>query len=385
MKKAIFFLLVPGFFVLNSWKPKFIGSPSVRAVQDSFTPPTRTRGKTRLNVRNYGAIGNGIKDDTDAFQRAIDALPQDGGTVFVPSGNYLINGDLKDVNKADVPGNCIRLRSNMHLELASDAILKAKPTDAYATRIIYAYLVNDVEISGGKLIGERGEHMSNTGEYGHGIHIKGCNGVTIRNIHLSNFWGDGVCIGSVLVAGRQRIRSNDVVIDSIISTNNRRQGLSIGPATNVQVWNSEFSNTNGTAPQCGIDIEPEKGQFTDNVLIQNCVMKNNHAYGILLWKRVSNVTIKHCEIVGNNSGVVCEAPAITNLAFNQIHNNRHRAIVAKDSVNNIAIVQNIFYENNGNVPRASTLKISGVTSETDKDVLIRSGVSNVNMYTNTYK
>jgi len=384
MKKATFLLITLGFFALISWKEQLITSGQTSYTQE-FIPPTRMRGKTRLNVKSYGAIGNGIQDDTKAFQAAIDALPTDGGTVFVPPGSYLITTDLKDVHRKPVSGNCIRLRNKMHLEISPDATLNARPTDAYSGYIIYAYGVSDVEISGGKLIGERDKHLSTTGEYGHGIQLRGCNRVTIRNMHLSAFWGDGISIGTTLAADGPKIRGNDIVIDSIISTNNRRQGLSIGPATNVQVWNSEFSNTNGTAPQCGIDIEPEKEQFTDNVLIQNCVMRNNHAYGILLWKRVSNVIIQNCEIIGNSSGIVCEAPIKTHLAFNEIHNNRNNGLVTKDSVNAIAVVQNTFYENNGNAARPSTLNISGVSSEISKDILIRSGSSDVKIGINYYK
>ena len=48
--------------------------------------PSRQRGETRVDVRRFGAAGDGTSDDTAAFQRAIDALPGDGGTVHVPAG-----------------------------------------------------------------------------------------------------------------------------------------------------------------------------------------------------------------------------------------------------------------------------------------------------------
>jgi len=351
----------------------------------AFTPPKRMRGNTRLNVMDYGAIGDGIHNDTKAIQAAIDALPADGGTVYIPQGVYLINGDFKDVNRKEVAGNCIRLRSNMHLELSPRATLKQRPTDAYAAYIIYAYHVNDVEISGGEIVGERNQHLTSTGENGRGIQLRGCERVTIRNIKLSDFWGDGISIGTTLAEDGPKIRSNDIVIDNIISTNNRRQGLSIGPATNVQVWNSEFSETEGTAPQCGIDIEPEQGQFTDNVLIQNCVLRNNHAYGILLYKRLSNIAIKHCKIFENNAGIVCEAPINTYVAFNDVHNNTNNALVIKATVDGITAGHNRFYENNGHPSRPSALSITGVSSETARDIFIRPEASNVVINTNVYK
>lgn len=43
-----------------------------------------------VSVVEYGAVGNGITDDTDAIQSAIDALPEEGGTVFFPAGTYYV-------------------------------------------------------------------------------------------------------------------------------------------------------------------------------------------------------------------------------------------------------------------------------------------------------
>jgi hypothetical protein len=48
-----------------------------------------------VNVKNYGAKGDGKHDDTAAFQRAMMAVSkQGGGIVYVPAGNYRILGDL---------------------------------------------------------------------------------------------------------------------------------------------------------------------------------------------------------------------------------------------------------------------------------------------------
>jgi len=46
----------------------------------------------QVDVRDFGAIGNGVADDTAAFEAANAAA--DGRTVLVPAGNYLLNGDV---------------------------------------------------------------------------------------------------------------------------------------------------------------------------------------------------------------------------------------------------------------------------------------------------
>lgn len=57
-------------------------------------------GELFLNVKDYGAVGDGTTDDTVAIQAALTAIPTGGATVYFPSGTYLVsiaNGD--NVNK----------------------------------------------------------------------------------------------------------------------------------------------------------------------------------------------------------------------------------------------------------------------------------------------
>ncbi|MDQ6834137.1 MAG: glycoside hydrolase family 55 protein, partial [Chloroflexota bacterium] len=51
---------------------------------------TPTNTQIILNVKQYGAAGNGTTDDTTAIQAAIDAVPASGGTVFFPPGTYIV-------------------------------------------------------------------------------------------------------------------------------------------------------------------------------------------------------------------------------------------------------------------------------------------------------
>lgn len=45
-----------------------------------------------FNVRDFGAVGDGATDDTEAIQAAIDAAEAaGGGTVYFPAGDYLLD------------------------------------------------------------------------------------------------------------------------------------------------------------------------------------------------------------------------------------------------------------------------------------------------------
>ncbi|MBV8332762.1 MAG: hypothetical protein JO192_08525, partial [Candidatus Eremiobacteraeota bacterium] len=55
-----------------------------------------------FNVKDYGAIGNGIANDTTHVQAAIDAVTPPGGIVYFPQGSFVTNG-VSTTNDAAVP------------------------------------------------------------------------------------------------------------------------------------------------------------------------------------------------------------------------------------------------------------------------------------------
>src|SRR5258708_29626955 len=68
--------------------------------------------KATVNVKNYGATGNGSTDDTAAINNAIAALTR-GATLLFPCGNYLVTSQLTiNVSNITVDGsNCAVIRN----------------------------------------------------------------------------------------------------------------------------------------------------------------------------------------------------------------------------------------------------------------------------------
>ena len=57
-----------------------------------------------FDVRDYGAIGDGVTDDTTAVQAAITAAAVNGGIVFFPTGTYLIDDELEVAGNVGLKG-----------------------------------------------------------------------------------------------------------------------------------------------------------------------------------------------------------------------------------------------------------------------------------------
>lgn len=83
---------------LVTWKSKLTGAVD-RALDDRL-------GDT-VSVKDFGAVGDGITDDSAAFNAAISALSTRGGSVYVPTGNYKVLNLNIDVKTLDVHGNRI--------------------------------------------------------------------------------------------------------------------------------------------------------------------------------------------------------------------------------------------------------------------------------------
>lgn len=53
--------------------------------------PSRDKGRQAIDVKAYGAVGDGVTNDTGAFVNALAACAVGGGTCVVPEGTYLIS------------------------------------------------------------------------------------------------------------------------------------------------------------------------------------------------------------------------------------------------------------------------------------------------------
>ena len=89
------------------------------------------------NVRDFGARGDGVADDTDAFKRAIAATEK--GALLIPAGRYKLS-DRLTINKSDIvlrgegPEKSVLLftKSLEELNPKSEVTMSGRPTSGYS-------------------------------------------------------------------------------------------------------------------------------------------------------------------------------------------------------------------------------------------------------------
>ena len=108
-------------------------------------------------------------------------------------------------------------------------------------------------------------------EWRHALSLLSCSNVVVKGMSFVDSGGDGIYLGV-----RGPVRKNvDVVICDVVCRDNHRQGISVISAENLLIENTQLLTTHGTAPQAGIDFEPNPPQE----VLKNCVMRNCRAEG----------------------------------------------------------------------------------------------------------
>jgi hypothetical protein len=76
-----------------------VSSTNVTFLQAGSGAVTRTaqnKMREEISVKDFGAVGDGVADDTNAFLNAVAALPASGGTIVVPDATgYLITASIE--------------------------------------------------------------------------------------------------------------------------------------------------------------------------------------------------------------------------------------------------------------------------------------------------
>lgn len=201
----------------------------------------------------------------------------------------------------------LSLRDNSVLIFQKNSKLLIERNDLIQYQLIKVHGVSNVKILNANLEGDRKSHIGKQGEWGHGISIRESKDVIIDNFFVRDFWGDGIYVGH-----NSRISPSNITIKNGILDNNRRNGLSITNAVNMVISNIFVSNTHGTDPMFGIDIEPNNpGNYIDNIFINDVTTFNNANGGMMISldkmsdtkEKTVNIDIKNFKDIGSLHGL----------------------------------------------------------------------------------
>jgi len=152
-------------------------------------------------------------------------------------------------------------------------------------------------------------------EWRHALSLVGCARVKVYGLTLRQSGGDGIYLGAT---ARQNF-CKDVHVKDVTCDGNHRQGISVISAENLLIENCRLIGTRGTAPQAGIDLEPNhEAERLVNCTIRGCVVEDNAGPGILAYLgplsgrspalsvRFEDCVVRRCGSFGLGVGMVGE-------------------------------------------------------------------------------
>ena len=142
----------------------------------------------------------------------------------------------------------------------------------------------------------------------HNIHIKGSHDFSFSEVNSVNAVTDGFYIGASDPTDPSTYTNNGLFLNCR-ADNGFHQGMSIINGENIQVIGGAYTNTHGTAPAAGIDIEANDVTAVPgnhNILIRGVTFSGNDGYGVQLSGKglPTNITVEGCYFTNNDLGAI---------------------------------------------------------------------------------
>lgn len=277
-----------------------------------------------LNVKDIGAKGDGVNDDTSFIQAAIMACPKDS-RVLIPAGTYKVTS--------------IFLKSDINVEIAKDAVISAETNrskfakfegliESYDEKSEYnlgTWEGNPLPMFAGIVTGINANNITIYGE-----------GIIDGNASFNNWWEDAKVMRG---AFRPRLlflnNCHDVEVQGVKFQNSPAWNIHPYFSNNLKfidlkVENPQDSpNTDGLDPESCENVLIEGVQFSlgddciavkagkiymgskyktpsKNICIKQCLMQNGHGavtIGSEMAGGVINLTVKECRFVHTDRGL----------------------------------------------------------------------------------
>lgn len=325
--------------------------------------PLVSKMQQTVSVKDFGAVGDGVVDDTAAIQAAVNS----GAKVI----NLLANGIYKVTSKIELPSNitingCFGIINSQVATLVGGTGIFTIDGGGANTQQENINLLNIQFVGKATFDGQK-----------HQIAIHGGKNINIENCYFNGFPGDAIYINGGDGYRSERHNYNISITNNFFNGVNyeNRNAISILDCNGLIILGNKFINCSRVdMPGC-IDIEPNPGYayavifniiitnniFTDNkgsngeisvvlsagitttpgnIVIANNMIKSLNAYGqsIALYCQVPNAANNFCKIIGNSSNYACVISSTSQLSYLDISNNSFSYIIASLTTGNLSFI-----------------------------------------------
>ncbi|WP_339320404.1 glycosyl hydrolase family 28-related protein [Paenibacillus sp. FSL R10-2734] len=214
-----------------------------------------------VNVRSYGATGNGVKDDTVAIQNAINAGNAKRKVVIFPPGVYKVSsGRMR--NPSILEWWCLRIPAGTNLSFEPGSKLVLAPNPPSDTRVLVILNASNIAITGAlEIDGSASTVKTNVNDQLHGLFISSSQNISIESVYSHDCYGDNIFIG-----GTEEIPSVNVQIGYARCETAGRKNFVIHFVDQLHVNSAVLNNSRGGAPSFNgansLDLEPDEFKGT---------------------------------------------------------------------------------------------------------------------------
>jgi hypothetical protein len=200
-----------------------------------------------LNVRDFGAKGDGTTDDTLAIHVARDL----GGEVFFPNGTYLTTGITANI-------------SSQKWRLSANAVLKAKSTSSAP---VFTSRATGVKIQGGTIDGNR-NNVSSVNVAGIYTYDNSASDLVVDSVTIKNIKGYGIQSFSSRTKIRNCYLSNIGSVGILLNTS----GASIADCEIINTYVDRSAEDAATINTAGIQVRGDATYSATRAKILGCTV-----------------------------------------------------------------------------------------------------------------